>query len=142
MLPRTIFLSRLIGLFALIVSLSELAHKSAMVALATDLANAPPLLFIAGTFMLLGGLAIVLTHNIWGGGFAPVLVTLIGWVMLVRGVILVFISPEGAVGVFEALRFAEFYYVYAALPLLLGLYLTFAGFTAQQDGTVAPRSRP
>ena len=130
MLPHTIFLSRLIGLFALIVSIAEMMHKAAMVETASELANAPPLLFIAGIFTLLAGLAMVLSHNLWTGGVTTVVVTIIGWVMLVRGIVLVFISPGGAAGIFEALHFGQLYYFYVAIPLLLGLYLTFAGFTA------------
>jgi len=81
-------------------------------------------------FMLLGGLALVLRHNVWHGGAATVLVTLVGWILLLRGILLVFISPGGALGIFEALHFARFYYFYVALPLVLGIYLTFAGFAA------------
>ena len=50
--------------------------------------------------------------------------------MLLRGIVLVFISPGGAAGIFEALHFAEFFYFYVAIPLILGLYLTVTGFTA------------
>lgn len=60
----------------------------------------------------------------------PVVITVVGWVMLIRRVVLVFISPGGAAGIYEALHFADFYYFYVAIPLPLGLYLTFAGFTA------------
>jgi len=132
MLPRTIYLARLIGLFTLILSVSELLHRAAMIETASELANAPPLLFIAGVFTLLAGLAMVLGHNVWTGGALPVVVTVIGWVLLIRGIVLVFISPGGAMGIFEALRFGDLYYVYVAIPLLMGLYLTFAGFTASR----------
>jgi hypothetical protein len=128
MSPRTIFLSRLIGLYALVISTSMLVHKTAMITTAAELAQAPPLLFIAGWFTLLAGLAMVLTHNIWAGGTLPVVVTLIGWALLIRGIVMVFISPGGAASIYEALHFAELYYVYVAIPLLLGIYLTYAGF--------------
>ena len=129
-MPHTIFLCRLIGLFALIVSVAELTHKAAMIETAAELADAPPLLFIAGMFILLAGLAMVLTHNVWEGGAATVIVTVIGWVMLIRGIVLVFISPAGAAGIYEALHFPDFFYVYVGLPFVLGVYLAFAGFTA------------
>lgn len=129
--PRTIFLSRLIGLFSLVLGLAELMHKPAMVKIAAELVNAPALLFILGMVTLLAGLAMVLAHNVWTGGATPVIVTLAGWVLLIRGFILVAISPSRAVGLLEALHFADFYYVYVAMPLILGLYLTFAGFTSK-----------
>ena len=128
--PHTVFLSRLIGLYALIISISMLLHKPAMVEIAGEVARAPPLLLIAGMFTLLAGISMVLAHNIWTGGMLPVVVTLIGWALFVRGIVLVFISPEGALGIYESLRFSQFYYVYVAILLLLGAYLSYEGFRA------------
>ncbi|HUK57634.1 MAG TPA: hypothetical protein VLV50_00280 [Stellaceae bacterium] len=132
MSERTIFLSRLIGLYALIVSISMLFHRAAIIETASELAKAPPLLFIGGLFALLAGIAMVLLHNSWSGGLLPVVVTLVGWGVLIRGIVMVFISPEGASTVFEALHFGSLYYLYAAIPFVLGVYLTFAGFTADR----------
>ncbi len=128
MAARTIFLSRLVGLYALVFSISMIIHKAAMITTAAELAEAPPLLFIAGMFTLLAGLAMVLAHNVWSGGALPVVVTLIGWSLLIRGIVMVFISPSGAMSVYEAMGFPELYYVYAAIPLVLGSYLTYGGF--------------
>jgi hypothetical protein len=128
MAARTIFLSRLLGLYALVISISMLIHKAAMITTAAELAEAPPLLFIAGMFTLLAGLAMVLAHNVWSGGALPVVVTLIGSSLLIRGIVMVFISPSGATSVYEAMRFPELYYVYVAIPLALGSYLTYGGF--------------
>jgi hypothetical protein len=130
MAPHTVFLARLIGLFLLIVSIAEMIHKSDMIETASELAHAPPLLFITGLFMLVAGLAMVLSHNVWSGGALNVVITVIGWIILIRGVVLVFISPGGAAGLYEALNFEKLFYLYVAVPLLLGIYLTYAGFTA------------
>ena len=128
MLPRTIFLSRLLGLWVLIVALAVILHKAAMVGIAADFGNAPGLLFVSGVFTVLAGLAMVLGHNIWTGGAAPVVVTLVGWAMLIKGIGLVFISPGEAVGLLAASGFAEHAYAYGGVLLVLGLYLTYAGF--------------
>ncbi len=130
MLPRTIFLSRLLGLWVLIVALAVILHKTAMVAIAADFGNAPGLLLISGVFTVLAGLAMVLGHNVWTGGAAPVVVTLVGWAMLIKGIGLVFISPGEAAGLLAASGFAEYAYVYGGVLLVLGLYLTYAGFLA------------
>ena len=130
MQPRTIFLCRLIGLWALIVSISFMLHKTAMVDIAVDLSNAPALLFISGAFTVLAGLAVVLGHNVWTGGVAPVVVTVVGWALLIKGGVLVVVSPGGASGLLAASHFADYAYFYAAISLVLGLYLTYAGFLA------------
>jgi hypothetical protein len=132
MAPLTIFLARLIGLFLLLVGASMVAHKPEMVATIAALAGNHGLLLVFGIIALLVGLAIVLGHNVWSGGVLPVVVTVFGWIMLLRGVLLLFLSPAATARLFEALRFAEWFYLYAAIPLILGAYLTYAGFTASR----------
>jgi hypothetical protein len=128
MSPLTIFLARLIGLFLVLVSLSMLTHKQTMVETANALVHDRPLLLIVGMIALIGGLAMVLSHNIWSGGVLPVIVTLLGWSILIRGLLLLFLPPDAMVGLFEMLHFEELFYIYAAIAVVLGLYLTYAGF--------------
>jgi hypothetical protein len=72
----------------------------------------------------------VLAHNIWSGGVLPILVTLIGWVMVVRGVLFLFLPPEATLGILAAMQFERLFYVYLAIPFVLGVYLTYLAFTA------------
>ena len=130
MSSRTIFLSRLLGLFLLAVSLSLLLRGQELLAIMSALINDAPVLMNLGMAALLAGLAIVLSHNIWSGGALPVVVTLSGWILLLRGLLLLMLPHETIVRIFEIARFGDFLYAYAALPLILGLYLSYAGFTA------------
>jgi hypothetical protein len=89
----------------------------------------PPVLFIAGIFALTAGLAMVLGHNIWSGGTLPVVVTLAGWSALLKGLLLLFLSPERAAEFFwGTLHYAQMFYLYAFVSFVLGAYLTYAGF--------------
>jgi hypothetical protein len=64
---------------------------------------------------------------VWSGGALPMVVTLIGWVALTKGLLILFLSPQVATGFFlERLHFDEFYYGYATVSLVLGIYLTYA----------------
>ena len=67
MSPRTVFLSRLIGLYMILVSLSMAAHKQATVETITALVHNSPLVFLTGIIAVVAGLAIVLGHNAWSG---------------------------------------------------------------------------
>jgi hypothetical protein len=60
----------------------------------------------------------------------PILVTLIGWVMVVRGVLFLFLPPEATLGILAAMQFGRLFYVYLAIPFVLGVYLTYLAFTA------------
>jgi hypothetical protein len=66
----------------------------------------------------------------WSGGGLPMVVTLVGWLILAKGLLLLFLEPEAVLRMFEQMRYAEQYYLFLAPALVIGLYLTSAGFTA------------
>ena len=71
----------------------------------------------------------VLGHNVWSGGALPVVVTLIGWATLLKALPLLFLGPDDAAAIFlNGLGYAHVLYWYAAFAVLLGGYLTYAGF--------------
>lgn len=128
MLSRTTFLGRLIGLYCLLASLAMFSRKQAMVEIENTLIHSPALLFIVGIMTLVAGLAIVLGHNVWSGGALPVVVTLLGWIALVKASFFLFLAPESALGFWEAFHYEQLFYLYAAIAFSLGGYLTYAGF--------------
>jgi hypothetical protein len=127
----TVFLSRLIGLFALLLALSLLTHKEAVVETLTSLVRNPPLLLIFGMVWLAAGLAIVLGHNVWSGGALPVVITVVGWLLMIRGLLLLFLSPSPAEGLFASLHFEQLFYLYVGISLLFGVCLTYGGFRSR-----------
>jgi hypothetical protein len=133
MSPRTTFLSRLIGLYCIVVSLSMFTNKQATAETVTALINNRPLLYVVGVMAVAAGLAMVLSHNVWLGGALPVIVTLIGWATLIKGALFLFLSPEAEARVFLAgLHYETYFYLYAAISLLLGIYLAYGGFRQQR----------
>ena len=126
----TIYLSRLIGVVTLIVAAAMLADKAMVVGAVQLLGQDRPALLLLGVIRVICGVGIVLTHNIWNRGFWPLVVTLTGWAVLVRGVMVLFIPPDVMAGIIDAAHIVDFYYVYAAIPLVLGVYLSLRGFSA------------
>jgi flagellar motor component MotA len=74
------------------------------------------------------GLAMILGHNVWSGGALPVVVTLVGWLILAKGLLLLFLTVEPLTRLFERMRYGEHMYLYLAPAFVIGLYLTWAGF--------------
>ena len=126
----TVYLGRFLGLFTLITSFWLLVERQNTVSTIPALLGDRPAMVIFAIIALAGGLAIVLAHNIWSGGVLPILVTLIGWVMVVRGVLFLFLPPEATLGILAAMQFERLFYVYLAIPFVLGVYLTYLAFTA------------
>jgi hypothetical protein len=138
-MPRTVYLSRLFGLFLLVLVAAEITQRATLAATAVELASSPGLLLLTGMLTLVAGLAIVLGHNVWRGGAMAVVVTIFGWLLLLKGVALVVIPPGAWGGIVEASGFARLYAWYGVLPLAAGVYLTFAGFRAERSGGVRKR---
>jgi len=131
MAPRTAFLGKLLGLYLIAVSLSLFAHAQATVEIMKAIIQDPPLIFIAGLLGVTAGLAIVLAHNVWSGGALPIMVTLIGWASLIKGMLLLVLSPEAESRVFiVGLHYDQHPNLYAAFVFLFGAYLTYAGFSS------------
>jgi hypothetical protein len=100
---------------------------------ATDVADQSfplsPLMFFLGVVTFSAGLAMVLAHNHWSGGALPIIVTVVGWATLIKGVLLLTLAPEAEAALFlQGLRYQEFFHLYAAISLAIGIYLTLGGF--------------
>jgi hypothetical protein len=130
MSPLTVFLGKLIGIYCIIVALALMGQKQRTVETVNALIRNPPLLLFVEVLALIAGLAMVLGHNVWSGGALPVVVTLIGWLMTIRGGALLVLSQDTKLRIFEAVRYEERFYVFMGVTLILGIYLTFASFSA------------
>jgi hypothetical protein len=130
MSPLTMFLAKLLGLYCIILALAMLTRKENAITTVEELIRNPPLLLLVEVIGLAGGLAMIIGHNIWSGGALPIIVTIIGWLMAIRGAVLLALSQDATIKLFEALRYRERFYWYMGGTLVLGLYLTFAGFSA------------
>jgi len=134
MSPRTIFLSKLLGLYCIVVGLAMLVHSHATIETVKVLVQCAPALYIAGILALAMGLAMILGHNVWSGGVLPVVVTLIGWLALIKGLVILFLPAGWAAACYLGCGHPlQFLYVKAAITLILGAYLTYAGFTSKSS---------
>ena len=124
----TIYLARLIGLSAVLLAAALLVRGNALI-MAT-LADGPVMLVYA-TFSLAAGLAIMLGHNVWSGGALPVIVTLVGWLIFAKGLVLLLVNPGTFARLLERMHYSEHYPFYLVPAFIIGFYLIYAGFTAR-----------
>ncbi len=128
MSSRTIYLGKLIGLYCLFVALAMISHKQTTVDTMTALVHDAPVLFLACLLTLVAGLAIVLAHNVWSGGALPIIVTVFGWIVLIKGLVFLLLPPDTSLAYFEALRYGQLFYLYVSIDLVIGIYLTVFSF--------------
>jgi hypothetical protein len=91
----TIFLGRLLGLYLVAISTGMLANRRRTLATLDEMARSGPWMLFSGMVATAAGLAIVLAHNVWSGGALPVVVTLVGWAALLKGVALSWLQRQG-----------------------------------------------
>lgn len=83
-METSLFLAKLIGPLLLAISAAVLVNQDNMREMARDFLEHRGLIFLAGILTLLGGIAIVLVHNVWVLGW-PVIITILGWLSVVAG---------------------------------------------------------
>jgi hypothetical protein len=138
---RTAFLARLIGLYCLAAAVAMALQHQGWVTAVTVIVHAPALMLLLGLIVVAAGLALVLSHSVWSGGLLPVTVTVIGWLTLAKGLAFWLLPPAGAAQYLQRLHYEQLYYLYDAVTLAVGLYLTIAGYRARNRrsrSTAAP----
>jgi len=122
----TVFLARLLGLFTVLIVIALVFRGPAMVEAAVA---DQPVMLTYGMISLAMGLAMVLGHNVWSGGLLPVVVTLVGWLILAKGLLLLALAPDTLAHLYGRMHRGESLALYIP-SLVIGLYLTVAGFAA------------
>jgi hypothetical protein len=130
MSPLTIFLGKLIGIYCIIAALALMAQKQRTVEAVNELIRNPALLLFVEVSALIAGLAMIIAHNVWSGGAFPVVITVLGWLIAIRGGLLLALPRDTILKLFETVRYKERFHIFMGATLILGIYLTVAAFVA------------
>ena len=82
----SIFLARFLGIYMIIMFILLATRREEMTPGIKAFINDHALLLLAGSMTLLGGLAILIGHPVWGFEW-PVVISLLGVLMVVKGII-------------------------------------------------------
>jgi len=130
MSPLTLFLGRFLGLSCLLMCAVLVARpKASLAAIGALMAN-PGLLLVTGILTMGGGAAMVVGHNVWSGGTLPVVVTVLGWLTLIKGVALLATPPHAMSAFYRALHYPAWFRSYMAVAVLFSAWLTVTAFLA------------
>ncbi len=124
----TIFLSRLIGIYCLVMFLSML-KRIMMMEIFRELSNSRALSYLLGVFTIFLGLFIVLRPKDWGN-FPSIIITIFGLVALLVALVSLFSSKETISININKLDNKITYYSIAVGYFLVGAYLFYNGFFA------------
>jgi hypothetical protein len=127
---RTRAFSRVIGPFLVIVPGIVAVRAPETGTALTAFFDNPALAWLTGGLLLFGGLLIIAHHQYWSS-LAAILVSLLGWYLALRGVVLLAAPQliESAAG--AAMNMMAMVRIGFGVLLLIGLWLTFIGWIAR-----------
>jgi uncharacterized membrane protein len=128
-MQTSIFIAQLLGPIFVVVGVALLAKPQMFRTILQEFIRSATLLYLAGFIGLLGGMAMVLAHNVWVPNWR-LIITLIGWVTIVRAVITIF-QPQWLVAAGAAILDHRGVFLGAAvMNLIIGLVLSYFGYAA------------
>lgn len=125
----TLYLAQFIGWMLLAVGASLLFQGKVFIKALSDITENRSTLFMVGMALYLSGIAIVLTHNIWRGDVLTVVVTLIGWVLILRGVASMFMPGQSMARVIRACKVEEYSWLYGLFVVVVGARLVWSSLS-------------
>ncbi len=128
-MPLTYFLAQFIGLFFLFAGLSVLARKKLFGEVIKDIEGSQALLYTLGLISVLLGLLMVLARTQMDGSIAGLVLAIIGWILVLKGILAMFVPRKSIVQLTKMVKIEKFYWAYGMFVVLVGFYLTYAGFT-------------
>jgi len=135
--------ARVLGLFLVIVDVTAVARASDMQALLAQFEANSLWTWVSGAFVLLSGLIVVAAHQYWHGA-AAITVSLLGWLITLRGVLLLSF-PQAFVSLADSMIGAQGLWVSLCVAFaFVGLYLTYVGWwpAAAQPTSPAAMAAP
>jgi hypothetical protein len=129
---RTRAFARVIGPFLLIVPtiIAVRAPSAGMEAISTAFFQNDALVWITGGLLLFAGLLIIAHHQYWSS-LAAVLISLFGWFLALRGVVLLAAPQLIERGADVAMNMIPVVQGGFGILALVGLWLTFVGWIAK-----------
>ncbi len=118
----------LIGPTLVAIAAAMLLNLGSFPAMAEQVSREPALIFLSGILLFVAGLAIVRAHNVWTGGW-PVLVTVLGWLAIVGGVVRLFLPIQGAALAASFGQRTGVIVVAAVVFLVAGAFLSWKGYS-------------
>ena len=128
MSATTIYLGKLFGLYIVAIAVGMLVNRRRTLAAIDEMARSGPWMLFSGMVATAVGLAVVLGHEVWAGGALPVLVSMVGWAALLKGLTLMLIPGERVAAVYKGAGFERWFGVWMAAVLAFGLWMAWLAF--------------
>jgi hypothetical protein len=131
---RTRMFARVVGPYLAIMAATAALRPNDMRAMLAGFESEPLWSWITGAFILLFGLVVIALHPYWRG-VAATIVSVVGWLVAVKGLLLVAGSHTYFSMANSAVNAMGWWRAGAVVEVLIGLYLAYVGW-------IPARTRP
>ncbi|MFB6212738.1 MAG: hypothetical protein ABEI53_02920 [Candidatus Magasanikbacteria bacterium] len=126
-MKTTIFLSKLIGICALITGIAFSFRWKKFKDMIEDLADNLGVFYIIVFLELVGGVALILSHNLWGN-LLQSLVSIFGWIMAAEATLYLLMDHKNVKKIISYFNKKPFYVFGSIFYIALGIYFIYSGF--------------
>src|SRR5262245_59895735 len=123
----SIFLAKLLGPVIIAIGIGLLANADHYRRMAEEGLRSPVLIYVTGVLTMLGGLAVVLHHNVWAADWR-VLITLLGWLATIGGAVRILLPQKSEPMGRWFLKHRHGMTIAAVVWLAIGAVLCFYGY--------------
>jgi hypothetical protein len=134
---RTRMFARVLGPFFVIACITAVARASQMPALISDFGANALWSWVAGSFVLIGGLVIIALHSYWRTP-AAVIVSVLGWLIALRGLLLLAFPTAFISMAHSLLAMGGLWRAVCIGFAMIGLYLTCVGWMPASRRSASP----
>ncbi len=123
----TILFEKVLGIYLVLSGILVLIKQENMVSISKMFGRDMALRYSVGFLITLGGLFMVLSYRDWSSVQSS-LVTLVGWLVLIKGVVLLFASDSQIGRMTGSFMGGNGYRIWGVVALIAGGYLVLSGF--------------
>ena len=92
-MQTSLYLAKLIGPTLIVIGIGMLINRDGYRDMAREFLGSRALIYLAGLFAFVPGLAMVLAHNVWAADWR-VIITILGWLALIGGAFRILFPQE------------------------------------------------
>ncbi len=122
-----VFIARLIGPTFIVIGVGVLLNGSFYDTMIAEAVRSPTLIYFAGLFALVPGLAILNVYRAWTADWR-VIITILGWLMVIGGVMRIVLPQLIATLATDIYSGTAVLSIFAVIVLVVGGYLSFEGY--------------
>jgi hypothetical protein len=124
----SLFLAKVMGIWFLVDGLVALIRRKEIIPAVDELKNHRVTVMIMGSIFFVLGLTIVTVHNVWSGSAFQIVITLVGWAMMIKALVVSIMPHEFTSNLITKYNKEKIYILGGFVWVIGGLWLAISGF--------------